>query len=78
MLDAEVFGNSAVGPHVVNLAIHVGNACLLLFVLAGATRAWWRSAIVAALFAFHPLRAMCWPRLNLYCKSSNMVKSNTC
>jgi tetratricopeptide (TPR) repeat protein len=56
MLDVEVFGLDPRGPHLVNLALHVANALLVCVVLARYTGAWWRSAIVAALFALHPLR----------------------
>ncbi len=56
MLDAQVFGSGPLGPHAVNLALHVLNALLLLLVLSRLTGSWWRSAAVAALFALHPLR----------------------
>ncbi|PWU09644.1 MAG: hypothetical protein C5B50_26965 [Verrucomicrobia bacterium] len=41
--------------HLVNLALHVTTAILLFLFLARATDALWRSALVAALFALHPL-----------------------
>jgi tetratricopeptide (TPR) repeat protein len=56
MLDAELFGRSPLGPHLLNLALHVANALLVCRVLYGYTRAWWRSYFVAVLFALHPLR----------------------
>ena len=54
-LDCALFGLNAGGHHFVNLLFHVVNALLVLFFLRGATGAVWRSALVAALFAWHPL-----------------------
>ncbi len=56
MLDVELFGVDAGAQHGVNVALHAVNALLLFLVLASATGATWRSALVAALFAWHPLR----------------------
>ena len=56
MLDAQLFGPGPRGPHVVNLLLHVANTALVFLLLARWTGAWWRAAIVAALFALHPLR----------------------
>jgi len=56
MLDVQLFGLAPAGPHAVNLTLHVVNAVLLAWVLFRMTGAWWRSLMVAALFAFHPLR----------------------
>jgi tetratricopeptide (TPR) repeat protein len=56
MLDGELFGLGPRGPHLVNLALHTANALLVCFVLWRYTGAWWRSAVVAAFFALHPLR----------------------
>jgi Tfp pilus assembly protein PilF len=55
MLDAALFGSWAGGHHLVSALLHAGNAALLFAVLATATGARWRSALVAALFALHPL-----------------------
>jgi protein O-mannosyl-transferase len=55
MLDAELFGKSPFGPHLTNLAFHTGNTVLLFLLLRRMTGALWRSALVAALFALHPL-----------------------
>jgi tetratricopeptide (TPR) repeat protein len=55
MLDCQLFGLNAGGPHLVNLALHIVNTLLLYFLLKFMTRAIWRSAFVAALFALHPL-----------------------
>jgi tetratricopeptide (TPR) repeat protein len=59
MLDTDLFRgmfeNSATGPHLINLLLHVANTVLLFLVLRELTSAHWRSAFVAALFALHPL-----------------------
>ena len=55
MLDAQLFGPGPAGPHVVNLVFHVANTILLFGLLRRFTGALWRSALVAALFALHPL-----------------------
>ena len=51
----QIFGVTAGGPHVVNVLFHAANAILLLLLLQRITGAQWRSAIVAAIFALHPL-----------------------
>lgn len=56
LADVSLFGMNPGAHHAVSLAWHVLAALLLLFVLHAYTGAWWRSAIVAALFAVHPLR----------------------
>lgn len=56
MLDSQLFGLNPAGHHVVNLLFHVANAVLLLLLLNRMTGALWRSAFVAAAFAWHPLR----------------------
>ena len=55
-LDCELFGLNAGGHHLMNVLLHAANALLVFGLLRGATGAVWRSAIVAALFAWHPLR----------------------
>ena len=55
MADVEVFGPDPGRHHLVNVLIHGLNALLLFLVLHGMTGAPWRSALVAALFAVHPL-----------------------
>ena len=55
MLDVELFGLQAGPHHLTNVALHVVNTLLLFFVLARLTDAPWRSALVAALFAVHPI-----------------------
>ena len=56
MLDVQVFGKQAGGPHLVNAFIHALNAVLVFWLLRRMTGSLWRSAFVAALFALHPLR----------------------
>ena len=55
MLDCQLFGERPGAHHLVSLALHVANAALLFLVLFRMTKARWRSFLVAALFAFHPL-----------------------
>ncbi len=55
MLDSQLFRMNAGGHLFVNALIHVANTLLLFFFLKRVTGARWRSAIVAALFALHPL-----------------------
>ncbi len=53
--DYQIYGLNPGGYHVTNLTLHVANAVLLFLVLRRMTGALWRSALVAALFAVHPL-----------------------
>ena len=55
MLDVQLFGPRPGALHLVNVLFHALNAALLFLVLVRMTGAKWRSAFVAALFAFHPL-----------------------
>jgi Flp pilus assembly protein TadD len=55
MLDATLFGRGPYGPHLTNLLLHAANTALLFRLLRRLTAATWRSAVVAALFALHPL-----------------------
>ncbi|MGD0744716.1 MAG: tetratricopeptide repeat protein [Verrucomicrobiota bacterium] len=55
MLDAQLFGKGPAGPHLTNLLLHAANTVLLFLLLQCLTAARWRSALVAALFALHPL-----------------------
>ncbi|MGB9235703.1 MAG: tetratricopeptide repeat protein [Terriglobales bacterium] len=54
-LDCQLFGLSPVGPHCVNVLLHAANAVLLLLLLQSATGFRWRSLMVAALLALHPI-----------------------
>ncbi len=55
MADVQMFGLEAGWHHWMNVLIHALNAALLFLVLKYMTGAVWRSAVVAALFAVHPL-----------------------
>ena len=55
MIDCELYGLNAGGHHLTSLLLHVANSVLLLVWLNGLTQSPWRSACVAALFAWHPL-----------------------
>jgi Flp pilus assembly protein TadD len=55
MLDCQLFGLNPGGHHLTNLLFHVANTLLLFLWLNQLTGALWRSAFVAALFAWHPL-----------------------
>jgi Tfp pilus assembly protein PilF len=55
MLDGEWFGPGPAGPHFTNLSFHLANTVLLFLLFRRLTAANWRSALVAALFALHPL-----------------------
>jgi tetratricopeptide (TPR) repeat protein len=55
MLDAQIYGMSPGGFHLTNLLFHAANSVLLFFLLKSMTQRIWPSALVAALFAWHPL-----------------------
>lgn len=56
MLDVSLFGlENPWGHHLVSLLLHAANAVLLFLWLRRVTQADWPSALVAALFAWHPL-----------------------
>ena len=55
MLDCELYGLNPTGHHWTNVEFHIANTLLLFFILFRMTGALWRSALVAALFALHPL-----------------------
>ena len=55
MMDCQFFGIQPAGHHFVNLLFHAANALLLFILLNKLTGALWRSAFVAALFAWHPM-----------------------
>jgi len=55
MLDYQLFGGKAGAFHLVNVAWHMAAGVLLLLALARMTRQPWRSAVVAGIFALHPL-----------------------
>jgi len=51
MLDCQLFGLRPGPPHVVNVLLHAADSVLLFLALKRLTRTFWRSAMVAALFA---------------------------
>jgi tetratricopeptide (TPR) repeat protein len=55
MLDCQLFGLAPGGHHLSNLFFHLGNTLLLFHLLRVLTGQLWRPALVAALFAVHPL-----------------------
>jgi tetratricopeptide (TPR) repeat protein len=55
MLDCQLYGLNPWGHHLTSLLFHAANAILLFLLLQRPTGALWRSAWVAAIFAFHPL-----------------------
>jgi tetratricopeptide (TPR) repeat protein len=55
-VDIELFGLRPAGHHLMNVGIHAAAAVALFLVLQSMTHAPWRCALVAALFALHPLR----------------------
>jgi hypothetical protein len=55
MADCALYGLNPGGHHLTNLLFHTANVVLLFLVLCQWTGAPWRSALVAALFAWHPL-----------------------
>jgi tetratricopeptide (TPR) repeat protein len=56
MLDCSLFGLDPTGPHAINVLLHTANTVLLFLVLVLMTGRLWPCALVAALFAWHPLR----------------------
>jgi len=55
MLDSQFFGNKPGAHHFENVLWHSANAVLLFLLLAQMTSRVWTSALVAAIFAIHPL-----------------------
>lgn len=55
MADVTLFGQNPAGHHLAAVLLHLAGTLALFFVLRGLTGALWRSALVAALFAVHPL-----------------------
>ncbi len=54
-LDCQLFGLNPAGHHYTNVLLHAMNAVLLFLLLQRATGFTWRSLMVAALFALHPI-----------------------
>jgi tetratricopeptide (TPR) repeat protein len=55
MADVEFYGLNAGGHHLTNVLLHIANTLLLFILLRRMSDRLWCSAIVAALFALHPL-----------------------
>ena len=55
MLDGQLFGLNPAGFHLTNLMLHGLNTLLLLVLLARVIQNIWPAALVAALFALHPM-----------------------
>ena len=56
LIDVELFGLAPRGHHLMNVGLHAAAVALLFLALRRLTGTFWRSALVAALFALHPLR----------------------
>jgi tetratricopeptide (TPR) repeat protein len=55
MLDCQLFGLRPWGHHLTSVLLHAANTGLVFLLLRALTGAFWRSALVAALFGWHPL-----------------------
>ncbi len=55
MLDCQLYGLSAGGHHLTNVLLHTATTILLFLIFRRMTGRFWPSALVAALFAVHPL-----------------------
>jgi len=55
MLDVQLYGLNPAGHHLTSLLIHIANVVVLYLLLEAVTGALWPSALVAALFAVHPI-----------------------
>jgi Flp pilus assembly protein TadD len=56
MLDVQLFGLHPVAFHLINVLFHTASVMVLYVILHRMTGSVWRSALVAAIFAIHPLR----------------------
>ncbi len=56
-IDVQLFGMKPGLHHLINVLLHAANAVLAFAALRRLTGDLWKSALVAALFALHPLRA---------------------
>jgi protein O-mannosyl-transferase len=59
MVDVRLFRFNPAGHHASSLFLHILNVVLLFFLLLKATGYLWRSSLVAAIFAVHPLNVEC-------------------
>jgi Flp pilus assembly protein TadD len=56
MLDCRLFGLEPWGHHLTNVLFHAANTVLVFLVFRSMTGAFWRCAVLATLFALHPLQ----------------------
>jgi Tfp pilus assembly protein PilF len=56
MLDCQLFGLNASWHHLVSLLIHIVNALLVFWIFTNLTGAIWPGAVIAAVFALHPVQ----------------------
>ncbi len=59
MLDCELFGTSPGAHHLMGVAFHLANACLLFALLLRMTSAAWPAFVVAMAWAIHPQHVEC-------------------
>ena len=57
MLDSQIYGPKPWGYHLTNVLLHAATTVILFLALRRMTGNLWASALVALLFAIHPLRA---------------------
>jgi len=55
MMDCQLFGLDAGSHHLINLFFHIANTLLLFSIFRKMTGCLWQSAVVATLFALHPM-----------------------
>jgi protein O-mannosyl-transferase len=55
MLDVQLFGEAAGFHHLISIFLHIANSILLFWAICRMTGSWRPSAVVAALFAVHPM-----------------------
>jgi hypothetical protein len=55
-IDLDLYGLDPAGHHINNVVLHIFNAILIFLVFHKMTGRIWRSALLAAFFALHPLR----------------------
>ena len=71
MLDYQLFGSRVGGHHWTNVIFHIANSVLLYVILKRMSGSAWKSALVATLFAVHPLNveSVAWvsERKNVLC-----------
>ncbi len=54
-LDVQLFGMNPAGHHYMSVLLHAANVVLLFLILLRGTGMFWRSVMVAAFFAIHPI-----------------------